>query len=234
MMKQLSSNQIAFWSIVLLVLIFVESFIFGNGNFIFIFLGAGLIYYGIQNQSKSSFIVGVIFILISLFSLWSLRILIFIVVINILIKMWQGITAEEIMQPIRDFKREPSDGLWKNKLFSVQNSPPLSYEWEDIHIQGFVSNIYIDVTNTVLPKGTSFISIRQGVGKVKIDLPYEVPVRIYYTTLFGEINLFDGQKKRIINESLHVKDGYTSQADHKSDLVITLATWAGDVEVIRK
>lgn len=233
-MRQVETNKVAFWGFALLSLIFVESFFFGNGNFIFVFLGAGLIYYGTRKRSKLLFIPGLLFVLIALFNLWSLRLFIFIVLAYILIKLWKGTSAEEIMRPIRDFQRETPNGIWKNKLFSVQSSPFSSYEWEDMHIQGMFGDLHIDVTNTVLPKGASFISVRQGIGKVKIELPYEIPVRVHYTTFFGEINLFGTHRKRLINEFLHMKDGYSSQADNKSELIITVSTWAGDVEVTRK
>lgn len=233
-MKQLDTNKVAFWSFTLLLLLFVESFFFSNGNFIFVLLGAGLIFYGTRKRSKLLFIPGLIFLFIALFNLWSLRLLIFGMIVYILMKLWKGVPSEEIMRPIREFHKETSDGIWKNKLFSVQTSPFSSYEWEDVHIQGVFGDIHIDVTDTVLPKGTSLISVRQGIGKVKIELPYEIPVRIHYTTLFGEAKLFGTHRKRLINEFLHMKDGYGNQANNSPELIITLSTWAGDVEVTRK
>lgn len=138
------------------------------------------------------------------------------------------------MRPIREFTKETPNGIWKNKLFSIQTTPFSSYEWEDVHIQGLFGDIQIDVTDTVLPKGTSLISVRQGIGKIKIELPYEIPVRIHYTTLFGEARLFGVHRKRLINEFLHLKDGYPNPSEYGPELIITIATWAGDVEVVRK
>jgi len=86
----------------------------------------------------------------------------------------------------------------------------------------------------VLPKGTSLISVRQGIGKIKIDLPYEIPVRIHYTTLIGDAKLFNIYRKRLINESLHMKDSYDGKSADSPELIITLSTWGGDVEVTRK
>lgn len=232
-MKELETNRVAFWFFALLLLLFVESFFFGNGNFIFVLLGAGLVFYGTRKRSKLLFIPGIVFIFIALFNLWSLRLLIFGVIVSILMKLWQGIPSEEIMRPIREFHRETPNGIWKNKLFSVQTSPFSSYEWEDVHIQGIFGDLHIDVTDTVLPKGTSLISVRQGVGKVKIELPYEIPVRIHYTTLFGESRLFGKHRKRLMNEFLHMKEGYT-ETPANAELIITVATWIGDVEVTRK
>ncbi len=233
-MKRLDSKNVALWGFSLLLLLFIESFIFGNGNFIFVLLGAGLIFYGTRKRSKTLFIPGVIFILIALFNLWSLRILIFATIVYIIVNLWKGVPAEEITRPLKEFQKETPNGLWKNKLFSVQVSPFSSYEWEDVHIQGLLGDIHIDVTDTVLPKGTSLISIRQGVGKIKIEIPYEIPVRIHYTTLYGEASLFAKHQKRLLNESLHMKDGYDPPANKSAELIITLATWVGDIEVTRK
>src|SRR5690606_17679994 len=114
----------------------VESFFFGNGNFINLLLAGGLIYFGVRRRSKWFFILGLFFIFIALFNLWSLRLLIFGTIVYILVKLWKGVPTEEIMRPIREFKQETPNGIWKNKLFSIQTTPFSSYEWEDVHIQG--------------------------------------------------------------------------------------------------
>lgn len=233
-MKKMETNKIAFYGLFFLLLVFAESVLFGNGHFILVLLSAGLIYFGTKRQSKSLFIAGLIFLLISLFTLWSLRLIILLSLVSILYKMWNGTPAEEIMRPIREYKKETPNGIWKNKLFSVQSSPFSSYEWEDIHIQGLFGDIYVDVTETVLPKGTSLISVRQGFGKIKLEVPYEIPVRVHYTTLIGEAKILGHHHHRLINEFLHMKDGYENDSSDHTELIITLSTWIGDVEVIRK
>lgn len=233
-MQTIDTNKVAFFAVAFLLLIFVESFIFGNANILFVLLGAVLLYYGTKQREKWTVITGMIFIFIALIGLWSLRLLIVGIVFYILYKLWKGVPSEEILKPIREFQRETPNSIWKNKLFSIQSTPFSSYEWEDIHIQGLFGNIQIDVTETVLPKGTSFISIRQSIGKINIELPYEIPVRIHYTTLFGEAKLLKEDKKRLLNESLHMKDGYHDEDTNRPELIITIATWAGDVEVVRK
>lgn len=234
MMERIDTNKIAFWGFSFLLLIILETIFLKNGSFIYVLIGSGLTYYGLRKKSKAPVIIGVLFIILALFTLWSLRLLILIVLINILIRLWKGIPAETIMRPIHEFHRETPNGLWKNKLFSIQTSPFSSYEWEDVHIQGVFGDLHIDLTDTVLPKGTSLISVRQGIGKIKIELPYEVPVRVHYTTLLGEAKLFGTHRKRLMNEFLHMKDGYTEQTNNSSELIITISTWAGDVEVTRK
>lgn len=234
MVKRIDTSKISFWGFAFLLLIFLETIFLRNGSIIYVLIGSVLIYYGMRKKSKVRIFIGIFFIILALFTLWSLRLLILIVLINVLIKLWKGIPAETIMRPIHEFQKETPNGLWKNKLFSIQTSPFSSYEWEDVHIQGVFGDIHIDVTDTVLPKGTSFISVRQGIGKIKIELPYEIPVRVHYTTLLGEAKLFGTHQKRLVNEFLHMKDGYEEKSSNSSELIITLSTWAGDVEVIRK
>jgi lia operon protein LiaF len=233
-MQRIDTNKITFWLFAFVLCIFVESMFFHNGSIVLVFIGAGFIFWGMKKRSKLLFFIGIFFLVISLFTLWSLRLLIFTGLVYILIKLWKGVPSEEIMRPLKEFQRETPNGIWKNKLFSVQTSPFSSYEWEDIHIQGVFGDLHIDVTETVLPKGTSIISVRQGIGKIRIDLPYEIPVRVHYTTLLGEAKLFGIRRKRLINESLHMKDSYETQLSDTTELIITLSTWFGDVEVTRK
>lgn len=233
-MKRVDTKQVPFWGFAFLLLIFIEAAFFHNGNIMFVLLGAGLIYYGLRKRTKWTFILGTFFIIMALLTLWSLRLLIFTALVYVLLKLWKGVPAEEITRPFKEFQHATPNGIWKNNLFSVQSSPFSSYEWEDIHIQGVFGDIYVDVTDTVLPKGTSLISIRQGLGKIKIDLPYEIPVRIHYTTLYGEVSLFNLPSKRIINESLHMQDSYEGKSEESAELIITLSTWVGDIEVTRK
>lgn len=228
------TNRIAFWLFAFLLLIFIEAAFLTNGNIIFLLLGGGFTYFGFRRRSKWMTILGLFFVVMALLNLWSLRMLIFAVVVYILFKLWKGVPSEEIMRPLKEFQRETPNGIWKNKLFSIQSSPFSSFEWEDVHLQGFFGDLHIDVTNTVLPKETSLISVRQGIGRVKIELPYELPVRIHYTTLIGEARIFDLGPKRLINESLHYKDSYPVDQPDRAQLIITVATWIGDIEVTRR
>lgn len=233
-MKHLDTNKMTFWIVAFLLLIFVEAIFLSNGNIIFLLLGAGLVYYGFKKRSKWMTFLGIFFIIMALLTLWSLRMLLLVGFIYVLFNLWKGVPAGQIMRPLQEFQKETPNGIWKNKWFSIQASPFSSYEWEDVQIQGFFGDIHVDVTDTVLPKGTSFIAIRQGFGRIKIDLPYEIPVRIHYNTLFGEARILDISPKRMINETLHYKEGYDADIGDRSELIISLSTWIGDIEVGRK
>ena len=122
--------------------------------------------------------------------------------------------------------------LEKNELIGNTSSPLDNYKWEDIHMQKFIGDVSLDLTDTILPAGTSVITIRQSIGKVTIVLPYEIPFRIQYSTILGEAKILGKNPKRLINEKLIFEDGEAQDAKRK--LVIHVATWLGDVEVIRK
>ena len=232
-MQQFTTNKQAFFILSALLLIFVEAAFFGNGSVFLVLLGIGLIYYGIKNSKKyrkSYFWTGFILIGISILSMWSLRILILAIAIYLLVRLWKG---EEWQQEV-PLRGTVDTGLIQNKFLSAQTTPVESYEWKDIHVQGFIGDMLIDATQTVLPKKTSLISVRQGFGKVKIVLPYEVPVRIYYSTVFGDARFFNGDKQRIWYGTVNAEDGYTETDSYRTEMIVSITTWMGDIEVIRR
>lgn len=232
-MNHFSTNRQAFFALSALFLIFVEAAFFGNGSVFLVLLGIGLIYYSNKNSDKyrkSYFWTGVVLIGISILSMWSLRLFILAAALYLLVRLWKG---EEWQQDV-PLAGPVDKGLIQNRFFSAQATPIESYEWKDIHVQGFVGDLLIDATQTVLPKKTSLISIRQGFGRVRLIVPYEVPVRVYYSTVFGDAQFFNSDKQRIWYGSVHAKDGYEGNDDIKTELIITVTTWMGDVEVIRR
>lgn len=235
-MQRISTDRITFWLLAALLLVFVEAMFFHNGNVLFVLFGIGLLYLSLRKKSKSYFWCGIVFLGIALLSMWSLRLLIAATLVYILFRLWKGDSSEQVIEPFfGNDDIETPNSIIQNKLFSVQSTPFQSYEWEDVHVQGFYGDITIDATQTVLPKGTSLISVRQGIGKVRVAVPYEIPVRIHYTTLLGDARLFGTHKKRLWNQSLILKNGYeTGQVGASAELIITVSTWLGDVEVIRK
>lgn len=232
-MRHFTTNRQAFFILSALFLVFLETTFFGNGSVFLVLLGIGLIYYGMKNSRKyrKSYVwTGIILIGISVLSMWSLRLLIFAVAVYLLIRLWKGEDWQQQV-PIRGNSEQE---LIHNKFFSAQSTPVEAYEWKDIHVQGFIGDMLLDVTQTVLPKKTSLISIRQGFGKVKVIVPYEVPVRIYYSTILGDARLLSNDAQRIWYGTLHLEDGYEQGDGIKTELIISITTWMGDVEVIRR
>lgn len=225
-MNRLSTDLLTFITITVLLIVFVELTIFNNGGAFLLIIGALLLYYSFSKNKKMFFWIGCLFIFFAILSVWSLRLLIVGILIYLLYK---HITKEQKTVTI-DSQLEPT-ALKKNNLFGSISTPLEQYKWEDIHIQKLIGDITIDATETILPTGTSVISIRQSIGKVTIVLPYEIPFRIQYSTILGEAK-FLGKSKRLINEKLVFEDGQPEDAKRK--LIIHVATWLGDVEVIRK
>ncbi len=232
-MQHFTTNRQAFFLLSALLLIFVEAAFLGNGSVFLILLGIGTIYYAFKNKSKYRrfyFWTGIFLIGVSILSMWSLRLMVFGLALYLLLRLWKG---EEWLQTAPLYA--PIDkGLIQNKVMAAQSTPIESYEWKDIHVQGFIGDLLIDATHTVLPKKTSLISIRQGFGKVQVVVPYEVPVRVFYSTLLGEARFFNGKNQRILNGTIHTEDGYPSDEGNKVELIVSITSWMGDVEVIRR
>lgn len=232
-MQHFSTNKQAFFILSAFLLIFVEATFFENGSVFLIFLGIGTIYYAFKNNVKyrrSYFWIGVFLAGISILSMWSLRLMVFGLAVYLLLRLWKG---NEWLQTAPIYE-EMDKGLIQNKVMSIQSTPIEAYEWKDIHVQGFIGDILVDTTQTVLPKKTSLISIRQGFGKTQVVVPYEVPVRVFYSTLLGEARFFHGDKRRIVNGTIHIEDGYPTDESNKVELIVSVTTWMGDVEVIRR
>ena len=234
-MQRFSTDRISFWLLAALLLIFVEAMFFENGSVLFVLFGIGLIYLSLRKKSRLFFWSGIAFLGVALLSMWSLRLLIVGMMVYILVRLWKGDESHQVIEPFLGNDIQSPDAIIQNKLFSVQSTPFHAYEWEDVHVQGFYGNLSIDTTQTVLPKGTSLISVRQGIGKIQIAVPYEIPVRIHYSTLLGDARLFGAGKKRLWNQSIVLQNGYAdAQGNAPSELIIAVSTWLGDVEVIRK
>lgn len=226
-MNRFSTNQLTFIAIAVILILFVELTIFNNGSTFLIIFGSLLLYYSFSKGKKYLFWTGCLLIFIAILSIWSLRLLIVGVLIYILYK---HLTKEQKVVTINT--QELKAKIEKNNLIGNTASPIDSYKWEDIHIQKFIGDISLDLTDTILPAGTSVITIRQSIGKVTVVLPYEIPFRLQYSTILGEAKILGNSPKRLINEKLIFEDGEAQDAKRK--LIIHVATWLGDVEVIRK
>ncbi|ALS77677.1 MULTISPECIES: cell wall-active antibiotics response protein LiaF [Planococcus] len=232
-MQHFPTNRQAFFLLSALLLIFVEAAFFGNGSVFLILLGIGTLYYALRNTSKyrrSYFWIGAFLIGVSILSMWSLRLMIFGLAIYLLLRLWKG----QAWLQTTPLQGSADTGLIQNKVMAAQSTPIESYEWKDIHVQGFIGDILVDTTHTVLPKKPSLISIRQGFGKVQVIVPYEVPVRVFYSTLLGEARFFNGDSQRILNTTIHAEDGYPADEGNRAELIVSVTTWMGDVEVIRR
>ena len=146
--------------------------------------------------------------------MWSLRLLLLAIMVYILYKLWKNEPITKDSSTIwYTYMKKLQIVLFKISYFLRKRLHFNAYEWQDVHVQSFYGEQVIDVTETVLPKGTSFISIRQSLGKVTIYVPYEIPVRLHYATIIGEANIFGHGVQRLWNQSVLLKDGYLDGRD---------------------
>lgn len=232
-MKNLTTNTLATVILIAVLCILVEGMLFGNGMIFFALLGTFFIYLSMKQQKKAMFWLGMIFLLIALFSMWSLRLFLVIVVVYVLWKMIKGEPIQINLLPKED-KSGSDFNKKKNKLFQFDETLSESYIWQDTHLQNLAGEITVDTTDTILPKGTSFIVIQQGFGKVTIFVPYEIPVRVHFNAVIGKATVFKEIETSLWNESISVKDGYKTNIVAERELVITTSSFFGDLEVVRK
>ncbi|MFJ7667483.1 cell wall-active antibiotics response protein LiaF [Lysinibacillus sp. NPDC097195] len=227
LLQNFTTNKLTFWVLCFFLLVFVELTIFNNGGAFCLLIGAVLLYLSFSKNKRFLKWSGIFFIVISLFTMWSLRLFIVIMLLYMLYQYLQRENEPKIVNV--EFDKPPAT---KNELFGTLPAPDEAYKWQDVQIQRLAGDITIDTTQTILPAGPSFITIRQGIGKVQIYVPYEIPFRLHYTTLFGEFTCLQGGPQRLLNESIVVSDG--NPEDAKRTLIIHVATWLGDLEVLRK
>jgi len=227
LLQNFTTNKLTFWVVCFFLLVFVELTIFNNGGAFCLLIGAVLLYLSFSKNKRFLKWSGIFFIAISLFTMWSLRLFIVMLLLYMLYQYLQRENEPKIVTV--EF-----DKLFatKNELFGTIPAPEDAYKWQDVQIQRLAGDITIDTTQTILPAGPSLITIRQGIGKVQIYVPYEIPFRLHYTTLFGEFTCLQGSPQRLLNESIVVSDG--NPEDAKRTLIIHVATWLGDLEVLRK
>lgn len=226
-MNRFHTNQLTVIAISLLLIVFAELTIFNNDGAFLLIFGSLMLYFSFSKQKKYLFWGGIAFLFLAILTIWSLRMLIVGVLIYILYK---HITKEQKVVTIQ--KEDLNATYQPNELVGNTSSPLESYKWNDVQIQKLIGDITLDITDTILPAGTSVVTVRQSIGKVTIILPYEVPFRLQYSTILGEAKILGKASKRLINEKLVYEDGDAAKAKRK--IILHVATILGDVEVIRK
>lgn len=222
------TNTFTIFFLIALMLMFIEGFLFGNGSIVFAVAGLFGIIFAMKKKTRVIFWISAGMIVLVLVSMWSMRLIVLAILGYIVLKMMRKEPVEFDFSSYKSAQKKYVNPLI---TFDSMNASE-AYEWRDVHIQNAAGDIMIDTTSTILPKDTSLITVRQGFGKTTVYVPYEVPVRIHFNTLFGEIHAFDNQYNRLFNESITLQDGVTIETPQQ--LIITVSTFLGDLEVIRK
>ncbi|KGR79630.1 cell wall-active antibiotics response protein LiaF [Ureibacillus manganicus] len=227
-MNKFTTDQLTTGLIILLLIVFAELTVFNNGGAFLLIISGFLLYFSFKKRNKIMFWVGCFFAFLAVLNVTSLRLFVIATLIYMLYKQYKK-PQDDIIVDGAAFEK---GAIHKNDLIGSISPPLEAYKWQDVHIQRFLGNITIDTTQTILPVGTSVITIRQSIGKVTVVVPYDIPFRLQYSTILGEVKLPGKPSKRLMNENLLITDGEADGAKRK--LVIHVATWLGDVEVVRQ
>ncbi len=227
-MNRFTTDQLTTALIILLLIVFVELTVFNNGGAFLLIITGFLLYYSFKKRNKILFWTGCFFAFLAVLNVFSLRLFVIVFLLYMLYKHYKK-PQDDLVLNGEAFDKGV---LHKNELIGITSAPLDAYKWQDVQIQRFLGDITIDTTQTILPNGTSVITVRQSIGKVSILVPYDIPYRLQFSTILGEAKLPQKPSKRLFNENMLVEDGETDHAKRK--LVIHVATWLGDVEVVRQ
>lgn len=121
--------------------------------------------------------------------------------------------------------------LLKNSFISRQRTDETVYEWSDINIQNVWSDVVIDLSYTVLPKGESVIFIRQLAGNVTIFIPYETEISVNHSSMAGAVTIFDHAQSFAPLQNVYMKTPEFDEASQKIKVMISMGV--GSLEVKR-
>lgn len=215
----LSTKNVTYLLAIFAIFLCIDLSFSNSGGFIFLLISAPLVYLAYTKKSKPYAIAAAIFLLLTIFSLWSVRL---IPLLILLYFIYEIITNKDRFNYI--IRPEPTT------LFG-EFETTTEFKWQDIQLQKVYGNITIDATETVLPVGKSIIHLQQGFGKASIYVPYEVNVELSIQTIYSGIQFMKEPKAQLLNSRLHLSDKVETD---KRTLVIFITSAFTDVEVIRR
>lgn len=243
MINKVKSEYISWILLIGLVVLLLEISFFNRGLVFSLLVAIGMIYIGRKWMPRSSgkllFWMGLIFLLISIFSMMTFKFFLLAILVHFLIQFAQSKREVKHIKPTikqpnvilekeNVIKRKP---LFSNILFGQQKTPEHVYEWSDINIQAGIGDTVIDLSYTVLPKGETVIFIRNFVGNIHVLVPYDVEVSVNHSAVAGSVQIFELQESKVFNQALQVQTPGFEQADQRIKIVTSLLV--GDIEVKR-
>ncbi|SER89578.1 lia operon protein LiaF [Gracilibacillus ureilyticus] len=220
-------------------ILFVIEFIFIDTGLLFIVLLALIaIFYGRKNYYKTS---GKSIFWGSMFSLFiividtiAVRFLLLAVIIYLGWKWYQSKPkrSEKVIIPQFSSNFGQEGTAYKNNWFGTLNKgSDEPFAWHDMNLQKVVSDITIDLNNTVLPEEESVIVIRQLIGNITIIVPYDIEIAVEHSVLYGDVSIMHYQEPNAFNKSINFKsEGYK---DSPQKVKIFTQVLIGKLEVRR-
>ncbi len=224
------------------LLLLLEVSFYDGGVLVFLFIAAFCIYIGKKKLPRTSGKIlmwfGIITLGINIFNTVAFKFLLFAILLFIIVRFADSKKHPKQIKPLfkETFTQTKAPLLMKRSVvqsewFGTKRTPEDVYEWNDINIQGVFGDSVIDMGNTVLPKGTSVVSIRNILGNIEILVPYDVEISVHHSILAGSIEIFEEIEPKAINQSLYYQTPGYETAVQKVKIVTSM--WIGDLEVKR-
>ena len=227
-----------------IAVLFIEVTFFNSGVIFSGFLSGVCIYIGRKKFKgifgKILFWFGCISLFFTIASMMTVKFLLAGVVLYFVLHYFQSKNKPHQVIPVieeptpTEMNEEPirkNKSLFENVFIGRQKTPEHVYEWNDVFIQTGVGDTTIDLSNTVLPKGESFISVRNFIGNVQILVPYEMEVSIHHSVITGSTSIFQHQESRVFNQVLSYQTEQYGDAGQKIKIITSFVI--GDLEVKR-
>ncbi|MCT8136901.1 cell wall-active antibiotics response protein [Anaerobacillus sp. CMMVII] len=230
------------WTILIGLLLLVVEITFFNKGLVFSIIFAGfLLYFGgkrlYSSIGKLIFGLGCLVLFFTATDMIVFKFFIFAVIAYVLIYFYKSKNRPLLIQPVvketddRGTKLIKSEQMFKNVFYGRQKTPEEIYEWHDVNIQTGIGDTRIDLSNTVLPKGESVISIRNFIGNIQILVPYDIEVSVSHSVLTGTTVIFDEANDRLFNQSLVYRTDHYDLAIRKIKIMTSMGI--GRLEVKR-
>ncbi|WP_234396985.1 cell wall-active antibiotics response protein LiaF [Bacillus massiliglaciei] len=243
----MKTDYIGWIFLVGIVLLVLELSFFDGGPLFSLAVSAALIYLGRKFKKriigKMMFYIGVFSMIITVLNMYFFKFFLLAILLYLLLSYYQSKKHPKWIKPLlhadsdsgNEDKKETiikKNPLFENKLFGHQSTPDHVYEWDSINIQDAIGDAVVDLSNTILPKGDSVISIRKMAGNITVLVPYGVGIHVHHSVIAGRAIIFENRpESRVFNQliSCHTEDfGEAVQRIHIITSVIV-----GDLEVKR-
>jgi lia operon protein LiaF len=239
-----SKSDLISWILLFVVVLLLIELTFFDGGLLFsLGISAAFIYYGKKKWQKKigkiALIIGVITAIVTIINMFAFKLFLLAILASLIYKFVQSKKNPVIYTPTFDdsdkrFEVEKIHSkqlLFKNNVLGGQKTPEHVYEWEDVNIQTGIGDAIIDLSNTVLPKGESVISVRNFVGNIKVFVPYELEVKVAHSVILGTITILQNNEQRLFNQSVQYSTGQYEGSEHK--IKIITSSVVGNLEVKR-
>ncbi len=238
------TDYISRLSMIGLIVLFIEVTFFNSGVIFSGFVSGVLIYLGRKKFKgtfgKLVFWIGCISLFFTIANMMTVKFVLIGIILYFVLQYFQSRKNPTVIKPEIEesttelVTEEPiikTKSLFDNVFIGRQKTSDHVYEWNDINIQTGIGDTTIDLSNTVLPKGESIISIRNFVGNVEILIPYEMEASVYHSVITGSTTIFQHEERRVFNQVLSYQTEDYKGSEQKIKIVTSFLI--GNLEVKR-